>query len=174
MEFESSRTFQNLQNAYQYEIQTDGEYDMFSKRATEENLIGISMSFDHISRNSRFIANRLRNILRGGVPSTVQNLEEAVRNEREIESMYREYSLIAREEGFDDIDALFSGIANIKLNHYRLFQEYVFEINNNLLFCRPEESLWICLACGNILSGECAPEICPICLYPQGYYQLYG
>ena len=173
MDFQSSRTFQNLQNAYGFELQSDGRYDIFAGRAREENLIGIAMTFGQISSYSRFIANRLRSIINDGVTNTVQNLEEAAEMELFIEDMYREYALVAREEVFSDLEALFSGIANIKLNHHRIFQEYFVDINNGQLFCKPEERLWICLGCGNILSGECAPEICPICLYPQGYYQLY-
>lgn len=173
MEFQSSRTFQNLQNAYELELQSDGRYDIFDSRAKEENLIGIARTFGQLSINSNFIANRLKRIINNGVTSTEQNLEEASQVALLSSNMYRQSALIAREEGFDNLEALFSGIANIKLNHHLIFQEYVEDINNNELFCKPEERLWICLGCGNILSGECAPEICPICLYPQGYYQLY-
>ena len=44
------------------------------------------------------------------------------------------------------------------------------DIINDQLYCKPEESLWICLGCGNILSGLCAPEICPVCGVDGGFY----
>ena len=175
MEFQESRTYQNVQSAYEYELQTLGNYVLFADRARKEELIGISLSFERFSSKSKFLAERFRNIINGEVFDTEQNLGVA----SEIESyaannLYRDYALIAREEGYSNIDALFSGVANIKLNHNLVFQNYLIDIRNNELFCKPEDRLWICLGCGNILNGECAPRRCPVCLYPQGYYQLYA
>ncbi len=174
MDFQQSKTFQNLQTAFDFEIRSKGTYDIFRVRADQEVLIGISFAFDTISRNDRFIAERLRNIIKGGAPNTQQNLEEAAENEYYAgNQMYREFSRIANEEGYGDIASLFSGIANIKLNHNLIFQTYFNQMQTDTLFCKNEARLWICLGCGNILSGTCAPTICPICGYPQGYYELF-
>ncbi len=174
MDFQQSRTYQNLQTAFGYELQSQARYDIFGVKARQEVLLGIGFTFETISRNNRFIAERLRNLINGGERNTEQNLAEAVENEDYAgNTMYREFSRVAREEGYGDISALFSGIANIKLNHQLAFQTYLAEIRTDTLFCKSEEKLWICLGCGNILSGLCAPEICPICFYPQGYYELY-
>ncbi len=174
MDFQQSKTYQNLQSAFEYELQSQAKYDIFGVKASKEILLGISFTFETVSRNNRFIAERLRNIINGGELNTEQNLEEATENENYAGNiMYRDFSRVAREEGYGDIAALFSGIANIKLNHQLTFQTYLGEIRTNTLFCKNEEKLWICLGCGNILSGLCAPEICPICFYPQGYYELF-
>ncbi|WP_418884619.1 rubredoxin-like domain-containing protein [Eisenbergiella porci] len=34
------------------------------------------------------------------------------------------------------------------------------------------EEVWICLNCGYVICGKCAPERCPACGYPQGYFEL--
>lgn len=174
MDFQQSKTYQNLQNAFAYETQSKAIYDIFSVRAEQEVLLGISFTFDTLSRNDRFIAERLRNIINGGVYTTEQNLREAANSELNAGNvMYRDYSRIAMEEGYGDIASLFNGIANIKLNHNFTLQNYLSEIQTGSLFCKDEPKLWICLGCGNILSGVCAPAICPICGYPQGYYELF-
>lgn len=174
MEFQQSMTFLNLQIAYENELKTSGLYALFSRRADQEVYIGIRNVFDTTSRNGIFIGERLRRIIHGGDTNTLQNLIESANVEAYAENnIYREYSRIATEEGFDALASLFNGIANIKLNHNLLFQQLAEDLQNNELFCKEEETLWICLGCGNILSGLCAPEICPICEYPQGYYQLY-
>lgn len=172
MDFKQSRTYQNILNAYGNQLIDNAKYSLFSKKAEQENLIGISFSFNNVSRNEQFIAERLRRIIYKGDTPTSENLSEASDEEITESSLYREYAQIAQEEGFKDISSLFSGIANIKLNHNALFQTYISAIQKNELFCRLEEGLWICLGCGNILSGLCAPEICPICGYPQGYYEF--
>lgn len=174
MEFQQSKTYQNLQSAFAYETQSKAKYDIFSIKARQEVLLGISFTFDTLSRNDRFVTERLRNLILGGEPDTKQNLAEAVDNELYAgNTMYRDFSRIAADEGYNDIASLFSGIANIKLNHNFTLQTYLTDIQNNTLFCKDEAKLWICLGCGNILSGLCAPAICPICGYPQGYYELF-
>jgi rubrerythrin len=173
MDFQQSQTFINLQTAYEDELRSNAKYGLFSKFARQEVLLEISYIFDTASRNEQFIAERLHNIISGGSTSTLQNLLEANNDELTESNAYREYARIAREEGYTDIASLFSGMANIKLNHNNTFQTVIEEIQYNELFCKPEEDLWICLGCGNILSGTCAPEICPICGYPQGYYQVF-
>lgn len=174
MDFQNSTTYLNLQTALENELSTNGLYDLYRKRAGQEELIEIRNVFDTISRDSEFLAERLRRILNGGDTTTYQNLVDAADRERYAENqIYREFSRIATEEGYDDIASLFNGIANIKLSHNTTLQTFIDNINNNELFCKNREALWICLGCGNILSGECAPDICPICGYPQGYYQVY-
>jgi rubrerythrin len=172
MDFQQSNTFRNVQNAYEGELRANAKYGLFGKRATQEVLLEISNIFDTASRNEQFIAERLRRILFDGTPDTLQNLTEASGEELADSSSYREYSRIATEEGYAEIASLFNGIANIKLNHNYTFQSVITEIQSDQLFCKPQEGLWICLGCGNIMGGLCAPEICPVCGYPQGYYEL--
>jgi rubrerythrin len=172
MDFQQSNTFLNVQNAYEKELIACAKYELFGKRATQEVLVEISNIFDTTSTNELFISERLRRIIFDGTPSTLQNLTEASDEELADSSEYREYSRIATEEGYAEIASLFNGIANIKLNHNYTFQSVITEIQSDQLFCKPQEGLWICLGCGNIMGGLCAPEICPVCGYPQGYYEL--
>lgn len=172
MDFQQSQTFANLQTALEDSLRANAKYSLFSKKALQDVLLEISFIFDTAERNEQFIAERLRNIISNGTPSTLQNLTEASIDESEESNLYREFGRTASEEGYEDLKSLFNGIANIKLNHQSSFQSVINEIQNDELFCKPQESLWVCLGCGNVLAGDCAPEICPICGYPQGFYQL--
>lgn len=172
MELKDSITFNNLQIAYNNSLKDNGKYDLYSKRAGQEAIIEIQDIFETTSGNELFISERLRNILSDGTPNTLGNLIEARNDAAAESSQYRDFANVAEEEGFSYIASLLHGIANIKLNHESLFQNFITNIENNELFCKTQESLWICLGCGNILSGVCAPNICPICGYPQGYYRF--
>lgn len=173
MEFKDSETFKNLQIAYEYEVKSVGEYAIFSAKAHQDVLIEISELFIRISQNNLFIGRRFRNILNGGQPNTSQNLNEATVIEKNADqNMYREYSEIAIEEGYNDIASLFNGVANIKLNHSIMLESASTDLQLGTLFCKDYNALWVCLGCGNIMSGPCAPEVCPVCLFPQGYYEL--
>ena len=43
-------------------------------------------------------------------------------------------------------------------------------LNNNTMFKKDKVVQWKCNECGYIYEGESAPEVCPACLHPQGYY----
>lgn len=175
MEFKDSRTYLNLQTALENELRSDALYGLYRKQAEQEVLLEIGSIFETFSRNAQFIGERFRRIFNEGDTSTFQNLIDAANRESYVaNNIYNEYSLIATEEGFNDLASLFNGIANIKLNHYSTLQSVVESMESNQLFCKDRENLWICIGCGNIISGLCAPQICPICGYPQGFYEVYG
>ncbi len=175
MEFQDSKSYLNLQTALENELRSNAIYGLYKRRSDQEVFLEISNVFETLSRNAQFISERLRRILNNGDTSTYQNLVNASNAEfYAANDLYSNFSHIATEEGYPDLASLFNGIANIKLNHYSTLQTLVENVESNQLFCKPQESLWICLGCGNILSGLCAPQICPICGYPQGYYEIYG
>ncbi|TAH67863.1 MAG: rubrerythrin family protein [Anaerolineaceae bacterium] len=172
MDFRQSQTFRNIEAAYQVELEANGKYSLFAKRAGQEELIEISLLFDTVSRNELFISERLRSIIHAGQPDTLQNLIEARDSVLMESNLYREFARTAIDEGYTEYASLFSGIANIMLSHHNSFENIIKDAERNELFCKPQEGLWLCLGCGNILSGLCAPDRCPICGYPQSYYEL--
>lgn len=176
MDFQQSKTFTNITNAFQLERTISTTNLLHAERARQEGYIEIGDVFDVTARNhkehARIFWRRLNN---GILPSTVDNLQDSGEQEAYLGyTLYREYAATAREEGYDDIAALFNGIANIELNHNLNFNHLRNNILNNEVFCKPKETLWICMQCGNILSGLCAPINCPVCGFPQGYYRLYN
>lgn len=172
MDFRQSQTFKNIEIAYNIELEAHGKYSLFNKIALMEELIEIGFLFDDLSRNELFIAERLRSILHDGQPNTSMNLIEASESVLNESNQYREFARVAIEEGYTQYASLFSGIANIMLSHHNSFENMIKDIDRGELFCKPQEALWQCLGCGNILSGLCAPDRCPICGYPQSYYQF--
>ncbi|HKL80596.1 MAG TPA: rubrerythrin family protein [Mobilitalea sp.] len=176
MEFQQSRTYSNLQNAYEIELMMSSRDLIYSDRARQEGYIQISNIFEVISKNNREHARIwLRRLNEGILPSTSEFLQAAFQEESyNGNELYREYARIAREEGFDEISSLFSGIANIDINHSQTFLSLYDDIERSQVFCKPQETLWICMQCGNIMYGDCAPEICPVCGFPQGFYMLYN
>lgn len=174
MEFQQSKTYANVQNAYQRELMVSTLYRIFGDQAVAEGYIEISNIYETISRNefehARILFKRLND---GSVPPTADNLLTSSEAEVTAGTLYREYANTAREEGYADLAALFNGLANIELNHDLRFRTLYSDVVRGEVFCKPTESLWICMECGNIMSGTCAPAICPVCGFPQGYYRIY-
>lgn len=175
MDFEQSKTYANLQNAYQWELTVSTRYDIFADTARQEELIEIGNIFDTTAINEKEHARIwLRQLNSGTLPDTTQNLLEGVQLEtHSANDLYRLYARTALEEGYSDLAALFSGVANIELNQSLRFQTQYEHMMRNQVFCKNVATLWICMQCGNIMSGICAPEICPVCGFPQGYYRVF-
>jgi rubrerythrin len=176
MDFQQSRTFVNLQIAFEGELVASAKYAIYALKAREEQYIEIGNVFDVTSRNELQHAIIWMKLLNDGqIPDTLTNLVEASESDKYAGSvLYREFAQVAREEGYFEIANLFNGVANIEMNHDARFYALAQNIENNEVFCKNREVLWICMACGNILSGLCAPAICPVCGYPQGYYRVYS
>ena len=176
MDFINSKTYQNLQTAYKSELMCTSKYLIYSDIARQNGYIEIGNIYDVTARNEKEHARIwLRKIQQGTLPTVPETLQESIKTENyNASEMYQNFASVAKEEGFTDIAALFSGVANIEYNHVTTFENQYDNLINGKLFCNPNETLWVCMQCGNILSGQCAPEICPICGFPQGYYrQLY-
>ena len=176
MEFQQSETYTNLQNAFERELMLSTLFSIYSDTARREGYQQIGNIFDTFSRNNKEHA---RIWLRQMNEGTLPNLTEALANSMELEQynvtqLYTEYARIASEEGYMDIASLFNGVGNIDRNHELQLQTQYNNVIRNDVFCKDEPLLWICIQCGNIMNGECAPEICPVCGFPQGYYRLYG
>jgi len=175
MDFEQSRTYANLKAAYDNDLMSSSQYEINSDKARREGYIEISDIFNTTAGQERAHAVIWSRLLNGGnTPTTEQNLTNSVQYETYAgNEMYREYAQIAEEEGFSEIAALFKGVANIELIHETEFSNILENFTNDQVFCREEAILWICINCGNVLSGVCAPEICPVCGFPQGYYAVF-
>jgi rubrerythrin len=175
MDFQQSRTYANLQTAYNTELITSTQYEIDSDIARREGYIEISNIFNTTADQEKSHAVIwLQTLNNGNTPTTEQNLTNAAQYESYVaDVMYREFARIALEEGYTDIAALFNGVANIELIHEAEFNNLLVNVTNNQVFCKSDEVLWICINCGNVLSGICAPEICPVCRFPQGYYKVF-
>lgn len=176
MDFKDSTTYKNLMNAFDGESKASTKYRIFASKARDDGFEQIGDIFDETSQNEQEHAEIWYKLLNGGeVPSTVENLKGAIGGETfEWTKMYKDYAETARAEGYNSIADLFEGVGNIERNHDRRYAILTRNIETGKVFCKNNEEIWICLNCGNLYRGKCAPEHCPVCGFPQGYYELYA
>ena len=173
MEFTDSKTYQNILDAYSKELSSSTKYDIYGDKARDEGYVQIGNIFDQNSYFEKEHAKMLYD-LTFQIPTTKSNLEESISEEAGLLfSVYETYAETARQEGYDQIAELLDELAGIAKNQKRVFQTLLENINNNEVFCKPQPQWWICLNCGHLFYGLCAPTICPVCAYPQGFYELY-
>lgn len=175
MDFMQSRTYANLQAAFEFELETSTLFSISADKARQEDYQQIGNIYDTFARNNQEHARIWMRQLNGGTLPPISDLLQSdyQREDYSGNTMYREFARVAEEEGFTEIASLFNGVANIDLNQALILRTQYEDIIRDEVFCKPRVQLWICLQCGNILSGLCAPEICPVCGFPQGYYRVY-
>jgi rubrerythrin len=180
-----TKTEQNLLKAFAGESQARNRYTMYSAKAKKEGYEQIAAIFLETADNEREHASLFYKKLEGGeveitasypagdIGSTLENLEYAANGEHaEATLIYPEFAKTAREEGFEDIATLFELISTIEEQHEKRYRKLHENVKNNEVFDRVSECVWVCRECGYVHHGKSAPEVCPVCAHPQGFYQL--
>lgn len=174
MELKGSKTEKNLMAAFAGESQARNKYTYYASKAKKDGYEQIAAIFEETANNEKEHAKMWFKQLHGGsIPDTLTNLKDAANGENyEWTDMYQEFAEIALEEGFEEIARLFKGVAEIEKHHEERYLKLVDNIENNLVFERGEEKVWICRNCGHVYVGEKALDVCPICNHPQSYMEL--
>ena len=174
MELKGSRTEANLMAAFAGESQARNKYTYFASKARKDGFNQIAAIFEETARNEMEHAKLWFKLLHdGAVPATPENLKAAAEGENfEWTEMYKEFAIIAREEGFDRIAAQLEGVAAIEKTHEERYLKLLENVENGSVFTKKEKSVWICRNCGHIVDSENAPAQCPVCAHPQAYFEL--
>jgi rubrerythrin len=169
-----SKTEANLQTAFAGESQARNKYTYYASKAEKEGYMQIGALFRETADNEKEHAKIWFKLLHGGeVPGTVDNLKDAAAGENyEWTDMYAGFAKTAKEEGFDDIAALFEGVAKIEKEHEERYLKLLANVNGGLVFSRDGDQMWQCSNCGHIVIGKKAPELCPVCKHPKAYFQI--
>ena len=172
-ELKGSRTEANLLAAFAGESEARNKYTYFASQAKKEGYEQISAFFTETAENEKEHAKLWFKQL-GLLGNTADNLKAAAEGENyEWTEMYNEFAKVAREEGFDDIAALFDGVAAVEKHHEERYLALLANVEEKKVFARDAEMIWICRNCGHIHVGNEAPIVCPTCAHPQAYFQLY-
>lgn len=187
MNLENSKTLQCLVNAFAGESQARNRYTFFSKVAKQEGYEEIGAVFletagneeEHAKLFYKHIPNSKHLGVTGSYPfffgNTIENLVASAEGEKEEwETLYKDFALVAKDEGFKEISLLFSNIVEIEKRHSHRFEELANILKEVTFFKKTEVTQWICRKCGHTHIGKEAPCICPVCGHPQGYFQVFS
>ena len=174
MELKGSKTEANLMAAFAGESQARNKYTYYASKAKKEVYEQIAAIFEETANNEKEHAKLWFKALHDGdIPTTLENLKDAAAGENyEWTDMYREFAETAKEEGFNDIAALFKMVGDIEKHHEERYMTLVANVENELVFQKGEEKVWICRNCGHIYRGEKALELCPVCKHPKAYMEV--
>lgn len=174
MELKGSKTEQNLWAAFAGESQARNKYTYFASKAKKDGFVQIGQLFEETANNEKEHAKIWFKLLCGGaIPGTAENLLAAAQGENdEWTDMYPTFAKEAKEEGFDEIAALFEMVAKIEKVHEERYRALLANVEGGLVFSKDGDMIWECGNCGHIHIGKTAPELCPVCAHPQSYFKL--
>lgn len=187
MKLENSETLKCLVNAFAGESQARNRYTIYSKIAKKEGYEQIAQVFLDTAENEREHAKLFYKQIPSGqhykvdafypffIGNTLENLQAAANGEKEEwESIYKHASQVAKEEGFDEISALFAGILEIEKHHSHRYEVLAELVCSQKIFSRDEVAQWHCRNCGHIQISQCAPRVCPVCKHEQAYFEIFN
>lgn len=173
MELKGSKTEQNLQTAFAGESQARNKYTFYASKAKKEGYVQIAEIFTATAANEKEHAEIWYKLLHDGIGDTMANLADAAAGENyEWTDMYATFAKEAEEEGFDRIASLFTMVGNIEKEHEERYLALKKNIEEGKVFARETEQVWVCSNCGHVHIGKHAPQECPVCSHPQGYFVL--
>lgn len=184
--FRDSETKENLMRAFAGESQARNRYVFAASQAKENGLHVIHAVFAFTAsqeqEHAEIFYNHLKElsgetiVVDGGYPVDISEdvsklLRMAQHNEyEEHDSVYKAFGEKAKEEGFLQVAASFSQIAEIEKLHGDRFGKFAQFMEEGKLFVSDVEEEWMCLNCGYVYKGTKAPALCPVCKHDQGYF----
>ena len=174
MELKGSKTEANLNAAFAGESMARNKYTFYASQAKKEGYEQIADIFLETAENEKEHAKLWFKALHGNaMPKTVENLKDAAAGENyEWTTMYADFAKVAKEEGFDQIAALFEGVGGIEKHHEERYNDLLRNIEGGVVFKKDKVVMWKCRNCGYIHVGETAPEVCPVCKHPQSFFEV--
>ena len=187
VELKGSQTEKNLLTAFAGESQARNRYTYFASQAKKDGFVQVSSIFEETANQEKEHAKRLFKFLEGGeveitaafpagvIGTTLENLKASAAGENfEYTEMYPGFAKTARDEGFNDIAAVFEAIGVAEKQHEKRYNDLAANIEAGSVFKRDTEVVWRCRNCGYLHVGKEAPQECPACAHPQAYFELLG
>lgn len=186
-----TKTAENLMKSFAGECQARTRYTYYASVAKKEGYVQISNIFMETAEQEKEHAKRFYKFLKdefageaieinaaypvGLYEDTASNLRAAAAGEHEEWSKdYPEFARVAREEGFPAVAVAYERIIEVENMHERRYNALLKNVEEGKVFKKDEVVLWKCGNCGFIFEGEEAPEVCPACLHPKAYFELFS
>lgn len=180
-----SQTEKNILTAFAGESQARNRYTYFASQAKKDGFVQISAVFEETANQEKEHAKTLFKLLEGGeveiqgafpagvIGTTAENLREAAEGENhEWTDMYPSFAGVAREEGFEEIAAVFEAIAVAEKQHEKRYLELLANVESGTVFEKDGPVVWYCRNCGYVHEDEEAVEMCPSCAHPQAHFEV--
>lgn len=169
--YHGTKTQENLRIAAENEAQAHTKYIIYAEFAEKNGNISAAKKFSEFAENEKEHTELWLNYL-GEINTAEENLENVIISEKfEAEEFYPNAAKIADEEGFAELAGKFRKAGTVEARHAKEFSKILEEIENPGVKKYPADTEWLCSNCGYSVKGNIPPEYCPLCSYPQNYFE---
>ena len=170
--YAGTQTEKNLRAAFSGESEARNKYTFFASVAKKQGFEQIAALFLKTAENEKEHAKLWFREL-NGIGTTAENLLSAANGENyEWTDMYEGFAKTAEEEGFPELAQRFRLVGAVEKHHEERYRALLRNVEMDEVFAKSEVKVWECRNCGHIAVGMSAPEICPVCLHSQGFFEL--
>jgi rubrerythrin len=117
-----------------------------------------------------------RNELYSEYKATRKSMPDELRSQ--IEPLKRMLKLMnvqtAEKEGFPELAARFRYVAEVEKHHEERYRALLKNVEEALVFAKPEKTVWECRNCGHIVEGLEAPDVCPACDFAKSFFEVHA
>lgn len=180
-----TQTELNLLKSFAGESQAARRYRLFAQQAREDGYEQIASFFEETASQEDMHSKTFFNFLEGGmveitasypagiVSSTDANLKASAEGENEEHTLlYPEFAAVAEAEGFKKIASVFKLIAQVEAEHEKRYLKLLKNLQDNKVFQKDEEVIWVCRKCGYHYKGKKALKNCPVCDHPTAFFEM--
>ena len=170
--YAGTKTEKNLWEAFAGESQARNKYTYFASVAKKAGYEQIAALFLQTAENEKEHAKLWFKAL-GELGTTAENLAAAAAGENyEWTDMYDTFAKEAEEEGFKTLAIKFRMVAAIEKSHEERYRALLNNVEMQKVFEKSEETMWECRNCGHLVIGKKAPQVCPVCVHPQSFFEV--
>lgn len=187
MDFQESKTKQNLARAFAAECQDGARYQFIAKDAKQNQMNYISTILKMLAKNEMahakmFYQHLIDNLqatnsnvnIEAGFPFKQSELKTSLSSaalieESEAENIYPSFAKIAKDEGFPEIAKTFQQVAEVEKVHAQKLALLAEWFKKKSLYKSQAAKQFECSNCGYRQTKKEAWKTCPLCQYPQGY-----
>ncbi|MBE7074652.1 MAG: rubrerythrin family protein [Clostridiales bacterium] len=199
MNFDESKTKDNLARAFVAEVTGGARYQFMAKDAKANGYGFISNTLKMLAKNEMaharvfydFLLNKGKlgdatdckdwgydNIdLCFGFPFPNYVMPESLKMESDVElhecdEIYKHFEQTALDEGYQDVANAFHHVVQVEHCHHLLLKELYEKMSSGKMYRMQKMNKWKCTNCGTELTEKEAPKNCPMCGYDQGYFMV--
>ncbi len=173
-DLKGTKTEQNLMTAFAGESQARNKYTYYASKAKKDGYEQIAAIFEETANNEKEHAKLwFKYLHNGNIPSTIDNLKDAANGENyEWTDMYANFAKVAKDEGFEELAFLFEAVGKIEKEHEERYLTLLKNIEDETIFEKAENKIWICRNCGHVYVGTKALDVCPVCKHPKSFMEV--
>lgn len=181
-----SETEKNVMISFAYESNARNRYTFYGEYARKQGFHEVAAVFELTANQEKMHGEKFYELLEGGVlqvegryfiageaGSTLDNLGYAAEQEMiEYTGIYPSFAQKAEEENFPAVADLYRNIMIAEEAHKKRFDFFLAYFQERSVFECRDDVLWQCQKCGYTHTGRLAPDICPLCMHPQGWFYV--